>query len=766
MVTVYVKFDIRHHSQLDPNTGEYPFLDHTKQTFLGKEWSVGYDPGWEVNPFGTWRFRNSDAGVPETVGVGREVRLHYYIAEYESYTYELPADFGNEPMLTTRLDTYGGNPGWDLAWKDYDWVAIELLSDPLFTEGGDRVNFNSLTPSQRDSVSSGADLFHALDGNDVVTLPDAMRIPGTSRTWGSGNFSAGQGHDRINGGKQPDGIDGGKGNDFLHGGGSHDALHGGDGNDTLNGGAGNDTFWGEAGNDTLDGGTKGTGGTEADRDIYHLEGRRSDWTFKDAEGGWTEITRDGGKEVDRVRDMELVRFEKNFAESNRTVNLLMESALAAEGAYKDKFLPGGTLWTPVHANEMGLGRRSDGADPSPIAWTFENGVYADKDGTAVAHVGQAMVNGHHTLMVAIRGTNTDSVGGLTKDAITGWGPQVDDFHWPAFDGLLRGIKTMLGETDIDRVVFAGHSLGGIIAQLFMDEFPDNYLGATYRAITFGSPGANSTATKDNRVLHVEHSQDIVATAGELGWLAGFHKSGERITVPVDDIATAWDNVPLNIGEHNMSLYAKHLRDLLEADPLPRVLTQTTFEAGRHTHMFAGTDKPDGFRGDIGAHDELLFGRGGSDTVEANGGDDIVYGGNGNDTLYGGRGDDVLRGGDGRDRLVGDGGLDHLFGGKDRDQDVFVFEDRFDSRPGPTRDVLHEFTRGIDRIDLRPLDARLDVGSNDVFAWSGRTAAAHSVWWEERGNGVVLRADVTGDNAADFAIYLKGVSALDRGDVWL
>ena len=75
----------------------------------------------------------------------------------------------------------------------------------------------------------------------------------------------------------------------------------------------------------------------------------------------------------------------------------------------------------------------------------------------------------------------------------------------------------------------GHSLGGIIAQVFMDKFRADI----FQAITFGSPGAPTSKTSDPRILHVEHSQDAVALIGDdnLAQLASFHKPGERIIIP-------------------------------------------------------------------------------------------------------------------------------------------------------------------------------------------------------------------------------------------
>jgi hypothetical protein len=77
------------------------------------------------------------------------------------------------------------------------------------------------------------------------------------------------------------------------------------------------------------------------------------------------------------------------------------------------------------------------------------------------------------------------------------------------------------------------------------------------------------------------------------------------------------------------------------------------------------------------------------------GADILFGGSGNDTLSGGQGSDTLIGGAGTDTLNGGLQNDMLTGGVG--SDVFIFNTRnFD------RDVITDFVRGIDKINLANL----------------------------------------------------------------
>jgi len=176
-------------------------------------------------------------------------------------------------------------------------------------------------------------------------------------------------------------------------------------------------------------------------------------------------------------------------------------------------------------------------------------------------------------------------------------------------------------------------------------------------------------------------------------------------------------------------------------------------AGETIEGQAGAELIDGKGGD-----DLLIGRGGDDTlkggkgndflagdgivdlelrqkaIERSGGNDLLDGGTGNDTLDGGNGDDILKGGAGDDYLFGGyGGADLLDGGpgNDRiiggfrgpgasaasDNDILIggagrdiFEARFWIQDrhldfystrglGPNRDIVLDFTKGEDRIDV-------------------------------------------------------------------
>jgi Ca2+-binding RTX toxin-like protein len=165
-----------------------------------------------------------------------------------------------------------------------------------------------------------------------------------------------------------------------------------------------------------------------------------------------------------------------------------------------------------------------------------------------------------------------------------------------------------------------------------------------------------------------------------------------------------------------------------------------------------------------ASNNLLVGNSGNNTLAGGAGNDRLYGGAGNDTLDGGTGNDRLFGQDGNDTLLGGTGDDRLDGGIGRDvlrggtgKDVFVFNEVSESAVGSARDVITDFMRGQDKIDLSAIDAREATSANDAFTWFGTkafTGAAGQLRFNDLGAEVFVQGDVDGDGVADFEIHVK------------
>jgi subtilisin-like proprotein convertase family protein/subtilisin family serine protease len=147
--------------------------------------------------------------------------------------------------------------------------------------------------------------------------------------------------------------------------------------------------------------------------------------------------------------------------------------------------------------------------------------------------------------------------------------------------------------------------------------------------------------------------------------------------------------------------------------------------------------------------------------------------NGIENLVSGDGDDILIGSKAANELAGGRGLDTLRGGKGNDD--FRYMSVRDSRAGDNRDVIGDFGKGKDHIDLILVDAIAGTSEDDDFSYIG-TQAFHSVAGElhiviideagKKNDATLIEGDVNGDGVADFMIELSGLHKLKVADFLL
>ncbi len=84
-----------------------------------------------------------------------------------------------------------------------------------------------------------------------------------------------------------------------------------------------------------------------------------------------------------------------------------------------------------------------------------------------------------------------------------------------------------------------------------------------------------------------------------------------------------------------------------------------------------------------------------------------------------------------------------------------------------RDTIFDFRHAErDRIDLKAIDAKVGLAGNQAFKFIGGAEfhdRAGELRFERVGGGAVVQGDVNGDGEPDFAIAMKGISQLVKGD---
>ncbi|CAI8700967.1 hypothetical protein [Pseudomonas serbica] len=131
-------------------------------------------------------------------------------------------------------------------------------------------------------------------------------------------------------------------------------------------------------------------------------------------------------------------------------------------------------------------------------------------------------------------------------------------------------------------------------------------------------------------------------------------------------------------------------------------------------------------------------------------------------LNGGAGDDMLSGGAGNDLLVGGAGRDVLTGGAGND----IFDFNTLSETGLTnliRDVISDFQRGSDKIDLGTLDANTATTANEAFHSIIDSSTPFTAAGQLKVANGVLYGNTDADSAPEFAIELIGVTSLATSD---
>lgn len=202
----------------------------------------------------------------------------------------------------------------------------------------------------------------------------------------------------------------------------------------------------------------------------------------------------------------------------------------------------------------------------------------------------------------------------------------------------------------------------------------------------------------------------------------------------DDFGSAWLNATYNGRDHFLTIDGVAPEDLLPSDFI-------FSNAGAQNLI--GTDLTD-----------TLFGSRANDSLNGVSGNDTLLGGLGDDILGGRNGNDHLIGGAGADRLVGNVGRDVLTGNSGKD--VFDFRQTNDSTAGLGVDVITDYHRNEDIVDLSKIDANEIAAGDQAFAWIGTSgfSGAGQLRYYWSGGDTVIEGNVDGDNTAEFVLIIE------------
>jgi hypothetical protein len=192
----------------------------------------------------------------------------------------------------------------------------------------------------------------------------------------------------------------------------------------------------------------------------------------------------------------------------------------------------------------------------------------------------------------------------------------------------------------------------------------------------------------------------------------------------------------------------------------------------------GMDGEDTIEG--GSGDDFLYGVDDDDTINGGDGEDLINGGGENDTLNGGNNNDTIHGGSGHDMIKGGQGDDTLYGGEDFDElwggsgaDTFTYLSTHASISSYTSDIIWDFERGLDQVDLRELAGHATNHHLFLDDHDGIPNEAGEIMISAFPPlaGTALQIDFQGDGHVDFAILFFGLAydaanPLDADDLLL
>ncbi len=443
------------------------------------------------------------------------------------------------------------------------------------------------------------------------------------------NINGNELDNQITGGGGADSLFGGAGNDTLIGNGGNDSLQGDAGNDSLVGGDGRDSLYGGVGNDTLDGGTGDdflVGGEGTDVYLWgrgsgsdEISGSVSDLTdCVKLTGGLLEadllVGASGASGLDlrlSVRGTSEVLTVTNFFAAGSQMTLAMADGLVLDvAAVRAKLSFEGTAGDDFIAGTAA----ADRLDGKGGQDTLQGGAGQD---TYVIHSGLETIND----------PDSDSIILLASDLPPGMGYRTSS---AARVELMEGSLATISIDGSNPVTLVGNADGN---QMSGGAGNDTLVGNGGNDTLTGGAGYDTYRVRLDDGLTIVNESQGLGDGGELKLSAAAPGTSVQLWVSsVDGSLNIEQNGELRVKVGGFQVGNDLAQRPINSITLPdgTVLTGDLLSGAAFGRSGNGNDELMG-----SAHDEVLWGLGGSDT------------------LHGG-GRDWLVGGDGADRYVIDG----------------------------------------------------------------------------------------------------------------
>lgn len=655
----------------------------------------------------------------------------------------LYGDAGDDRLTGgSESDTLVGGDGNDvfvLSRELYSYNDIDTITD--FDKGHDRIDLSGLGVS---SLSTALALASSQQGGDGSTQTRiATNYSGGTYTlvFGASKSLLGSGDFILATTMAPQNLTGTPYNDDLFGGAGNDTLVGGSGNDRLFGDAGNDSLLGGIGSDTLFGG----GGN----DVFVLEKPLSYGENNDSVADFTkgqDVIDVSGLGISSLSVLQAVAISQQASDGSQLTKLTTFNSGFVNGftfAANRLQLGSGDFIFSTAADARNLSG-SSGADDLFGGMTNDTLVGGAGNDRLFGDAGDDRLAGGLGLDTLVGGAGNDVFVLLRpadaydyygdSDIITDFSKGQDRIDVSSLG--ISSLSTVLALATAQRaldgsqqtqiaVSYANNTgfttFGANMALLGSGDFifatisdAQSLTGTSYNDDLFGGAGNDILVggkgndrlfgdVGDDRLIGGPGDNTLSGGAGNdvfvldmpPTWntshqiIADFTKGQDRIDVSalgISSLATAMVLATTRTGASGAALTDITVRGE-NTDSIVVTLAGTRDSLGSGDFIFASTSEDLLLTGTF--YGEDLFGSAGNDAITADGGDDRLFGEAGDDRLIGGAGNDTLYGGAGKD--------------------VFVLE--FGTAYFGEKDVLPDFTPGVDRIDL----TEVGIGSYETLS---------------------------------------------------